>query len=176
MTLCAARVSSGLFPRLSLVLPLLFVGTAGPAQDINSRVMVPDAPNGAVVGGCYRADRPLYGPYALSFCLERKGVYQVRGGGTRCTGRLDWQAAGRDVKLHLRKQSCGGGRAWAEANVTCRPRSLLDMILSELLRKKQKQEGRVMIDDLPVVSSLRCTYYPTVRGEERVSFIAKRSD
>lgn len=168
MTRCAARVS--------LVLSLLFAGSGLPAQDINSRVMVPDAPNGAVVGGCYQADRQMYGPYSLSFCLERKGFYQIRGGGVRCTGKLNWEASGRDVAMLLRKQSCGAGQSWAEARVTCRPRSLLDVILSELFKKKQKQQGRVMVDDSPVVNSLRCTYYPSVRGEERVSFTAKRID
>lgn len=41
------------------------------AQDV--RVVVPDAPSGAFISGCYRADRPLYGPYRLVLPGSRRG-------------------------------------------------------------------------------------------------------
>lgn len=139
------------------------------AQDANTRVLVPDAPDGAIVAGCYRADRDLYGPNRLSFCLERRGAYQVRGNGVRCDGRLDWWVSGRNVSVELRRQSCNGGLAWAQATVTCQPQNLLDKILTDILRPGSNE--RVLV---PQVNALRCTYRPTVPGNRPVTFVARR--
>ena len=59
------------------------------AQDSAPMVMVPDHPTGVPVNGCFRANQNLFGPYRLTFCLDRRGTYQIRGGGVRCDGRLD---------------------------------------------------------------------------------------
>lgn len=154
---------------------LALVGTAV-AEGVNTRVLVPDAPGGsALIAGCYTADRNLYGSNRLTFCLERQGRYSVRGAqGVRCDGRLNWRVSGRDVNIELRRQSCNGGVAWAAATVTCRPQNLLDKILTEILRNQQKQNGRVLVPEVPRVGSLRCTYHPTVPGKANQTFVAKR--
>lgn len=146
------------------------------AQTPDARVVVPDLPGGAVVAGCYQADRGLYGPYPLTFCLAGKGSYKVRGDGLRCDGRLNWRTEGRDVAIRLLRQSCNRGLAWAEGNVTCRPRSLLDVILSELLKDGAgPAQGRVVVPDAPpAVRMLRCTYTPTVKGQPKLTFVARR--
>ena len=69
---------------------LALAGTSALRQSPEAGVVVPDAPCGAL---CYRADRMLFGPYGLTFCLERRGTCAVRGGGLECDGRLSWRAA-----------------------------------------------------------------------------------
>ena len=150
------------------------------AQTTEPRVVVPDAPGGAVVSGCYRADRPLYGPYRLDFCLRYtgRGTYSVKGPELVCEGRLTWRAEGDTVTIALRRQSCNLGRAWAAAEVTCRPRSLLSAILDELIRELVGRDGqrpRVVVPDSPTVGRLNCTYYPTVNAAAPRQFFANRS-
>lgn len=139
-----------------------------------ARVLVPDVPGGAVVTGCYKADRGLYGPYAVSFCLQRKGTYAVRGEGLKCDGRLTWATRGRDVKITVNRARCNGNRAWAEASITCKPRSALDLILSDLLDKRKDTSGRVLVPAPTQVRTLRCVYTPTVAGNRPASFVANR--
>lgn len=158
------------------IVGLFLVLTSGAmAQDASTRVLVPDAPGGsALVAGCYQADRNLYGANRLTFCLERRGSYSVRGQGVRCEGRLDWRASGRDVTIDLRRQSCSGGMAWAAATITCRPRGLIDLILSEIFKNQTQNNERVLVPDHPQVGSLRCTYRPTVPGARNATFVARR--
>lgn len=144
------------------------VSGAALAQDANTRVFVPEAPNGAVVSGCYQADRSLYGAN-LSFCLERRGTYQARANNVRCEGRLNWSVSGRDVRIDLRRQSCTGNVAWAAASITCRPQGLLDKILTDIFGGANKE--RVLV---PQINSLRCTYHPSVPGKREQTFVAKR--
>lgn len=154
---------------------LFAFGAAAQTDGPQARVIVPDVPGGAEVGGCYRADRDLYGPYRLTMCLERKGTYFVRGNGIRCDGRMTWTTKGRDVHMTLKRQSCNQGVAWAEARVVCRPRSALDVILSELFGNSRKDpQGRVIVPDVPKVKSFRCTYDPSVPGKPNRSFVANR--
>ena len=155
------------FAILAFLLACLLPGAAW-AQDANTRVFVPDAPNGAIVAGCYQADRALYGAN-LTFCLERRGSYQVRASNVRCEGRLNWGVSGRDVSIELRRQSCAGNVAWAAASIVCRPQSLLDKILTDIFNGANKE--RVLV---PQINSLRCTYYPTVPGNRNQTFVAKR--
>ena len=144
-------------------------------QDNSARVVVPDVPGGALVSGCYRADRNLYGPYRLTFCLQRKGIYAVRGDGLRCDGRLTWKTKGRDVSIALRRQSCNRNLAWAEASIICRPRNALDLLLDELLGQlNQSGDARVVVPDNPTVGKLTCTYRPTVAGNRNAVFFAIR--
>ena len=144
-------------------------------QDNSARVVVPDVPGGALVSGCYRADRNLYGPYRLTFCLQRKGIYAVRGDGLRCDGRLTWKTKGRDVRIALRRQSCNRNLAWAEASIICRPRNALDLLLDELLGQLNRSgDMQVVVPDHPSVGRLRCTYYPTVAGNRAIAFFAIR--
>ncbi|MBI4046618.1 MAG: hypothetical protein HY371_07350 [Devosia nanyangense] len=128
------------------------------AQDANAFVIVPDHPGGVGVYGCYRANQPLYGPYILTFCLERRGTYQIRGGGVRCDGRLNWWTSGRDVMVDIQRASCGGGVAWEAASMDCRPTGRSLNPLGQLAR----------------LAALRCTYHPTVRFKGRRVFTANR--
>ena len=155
----------GLVLVLSVSAPLM-------AQDIDTLVLVPDGPSGgALVSGCYRADRDLYGPFRLTMCLRRNGTYMVRGGGIRCDGQLTWRASGRDITINLQRQSCNGGQAWARARVECRGSGLLRGILDQIFGRNQ----RVVVPDTPAVRRLTCTYFPTVRGERNERFNANRT-
>jgi hypothetical protein len=75
------------------------------AQEMETRVIVPESPGGANFAGCYRADRDLYGPHRLTMCFERRGTYTIRGG-ARCDGDLSWRVSGRDIFIDLRRASC----------------------------------------------------------------------
>lgn len=147
---------------------------AAQSEDGSARVVVPEVPGGALVAGCYRADRGLYGPYTLTFCLRKKANYSVKGAGLECKGSLAWETRGRDVKITLNRGKCNGNRAWAEASITCRPRSLLDLILSDLLDKRKNDTGRVLVPAPAQVRALRCLYSPTVEGNKPATFVAKR--
>jgi hypothetical protein len=150
------------------------------AQDQNARVVVPDGPSGgAFVDGCYRVDRPLYGPYRIRMCFGEwgNGTYAVQGPQLVCEGRLNWRASGGTLDVSLRRQSCNLGRAWAAAEVTCRPRGLLSAILDELIREMTGQGGgrpRVVVPGRPTVGRLNCTYYPSVAGAPTRQFFANR--
>jgi hypothetical protein len=133
-------------------------------EAITPMVMVPDHPVGVPVNGCFRANRNLYGSYRLTFCLERRGTYQIRGGGVSCDGRLTWSTSGRDIFIDLQRTSCGRGRAWEEARMDCRNSGgLLGAI------------GRVIVGQSPRIRTLSCTYHPSVRGVARRTFTASRS-
>lgn len=144
---------------LLLLIVALTPLTAG-AQE--TRVIVPDHPNGIPVNGCFTANRTIFGPYRFSFCLERRGTYSVRGGGVRCDGRITWRASGRDIHVDVQRTSCGGGVAWEAASMDCRS---VGGLLGRLA-------GRVL--DIPQLSALRCTYHPTVRNRSSVTFTANR--
>lgn len=140
-----------------LFVSFLFYG----ATAVEPLVIVPDHPNGVPVNGCFRANQTLFGPYRLTFCLERRGIYQVRGGGVSCDGRHTWSVSGRNINIDLQRSSCGQGRAWEAARIECRSAGLLGQIVGRLL-------------DAPRLSALRCTYFPSVRGVTSRSFTASR--
>lgn len=144
-------------------------------QDDNARVTVPDFRGGARVSGCYIADRGLYGPYRVSFCLQRRGSYTVRGDRLRCDGDLSWNTRGRDIRITLRRASCGRGVSWAAANINCRARDSRDMALDKFIRNKLRAgDQRVVIPENTSVERLLCTYEPSVRGERPTGFLANR--
>ncbi|MDC9826141.1 hypothetical protein PRN20_20600 [Devosia sp. ZB163] len=153
-----AGLAAGLFAVLALLAPVY-------AQDMSTRVIVPDAPGGALFSGCYRVQQRLYGPYRMDFCLEQRGTYTVRGGGVRCDGRLTWSARGRDINIQLRRTPCGNGVAWSGDTMTCRGGNLLPAFLA-----------RIIVPDVPVLQTLRCTYTPSVRTEKPVQITARRID
>lgn len=156
------RYLAGLVAGLLVALAVL---TPTYAQDMNTRVIVPDVPGGALFTGCYQVQQRLYGPYRMSFCLEQRGTYSVRGGGVRCEGRLNWSAKGRDININLQRTSCGNGVAWSADRLTCRGGNLLPAFLA-----------RIIVPDLPVLQTLRCTYTPSVRNEKPVQITARRTD
>lgn len=101
----------------------------------------------------------------MSFCLEQRGTYTVRGGGVRCDGRLTWNARGRDINIQLKRTSCGNGVAWSADRMTCRGGNLLPAFLA-----------RIIVPDLPVLQTLRCTYTPSVSSERPMQITARRID
>lgn len=125
-------------------------------------VVVPDQPGGVAVNGCFRANQNLFGPYRLTFCLERRGTYQVRGGGLSCDGRLFFHTVGRDIFIDLERSSCGRGRAWEAATMDCRHTG---NIFSQII-------GRAA--GIPRLQTLRCNYHPSVPGVGRRTFTATR--
>ena len=147
------------------LLTVLVLALPAYAEDMNTRVIVPDAPGGALFTGCYRVQQRLYGPYRMDFCLERRGTYTVRGGGVVCHGRLNWSARGRDINIDLRRTSCGNGVAWSGDHMSCRGGNLLPAFLA-----------RIIVPDIPVLQALRCTYSPSVRHEKPVQITARRID
>ena len=156
------RYLAGLTASLLIVLAVL---TPTLAQDMETRVIVPDVPGGALFTGCYQVQQRLYGPYRMTFCLEQRGTYTVRGGGVRCDGRLTWNARGRDINIQLKRTSCGNGVAWSADRMTCRGGNLLPAFLA-----------RIIVPDLPVLQTLRCTYTPSVSSERPMQITARRID
>lgn len=131
-------------------------------EAIAPMVMVPDHPSGVSVEGCFRATETLFGSYRLTFCFDRRGSFQVRGGGARCDGRMDWHTSGRDIFMDLQRTSCSRRQAWEAASVDCRPSAFLGIL------------GRIIGRDAPRIRALRCTYHPTVPGVSRRTFTATR--
>jgi hypothetical protein len=127
------------------------------AQNAETFVIVPDHPQGVPVNGCYGANRQLFGPYWFSFCLDRPGSYSVRGGGVVCDGRLTWRTAGRTIRTEIHRTSCGGGLAWEQATMDCEPAGRIFGPIGALF-----------------ISTLRCTYFPSVRHQRRQTFTASR--
>ncbi|HQZ12637.1 MAG TPA: hypothetical protein PK286_07090 [Devosia sp.] len=143
------------------------------AQNDNSRVMVPDGPSGgAVVAGCFRADRLLFG-YRFTMCLRTRGTYIVSGNGMNCEGRLTWRTSGRNIAINIHRQSCGRGRAWEAATIDCRASGLIHNILESIFGRGSANPF-VMVPDTPAIRTLTCTYNPTVRGVARKNFTARR--
>jgi hypothetical protein len=142
------------------------------AQNDNTFVMVPEAPSGgALVAGCFRSDRLLYG-FRFTMCLRTRGTYLVTGSGVNCEGRLTWRASGRNIAITVRRQSCGGGKAWEAATVDCRGTGIVRNILDRIFGSGA--QPFVMVPDTPAVRALTCTYNPTVRGVARKNFTARR--
>jgi len=142
---------------------LVFFSAPSLASAQEVRVIVPDHPGGVPVNGCFAANRPIFGPYRFSFCLERRGTYSVRGGGLQCDGRITWRTSGRDIFVDVHRTSCGRGLAWEAATMDCRH---VGGLLGALA-------GRAL--GIPRLSSLRCTYHPTVRNRSPVTFTANRT-
>lgn len=137
--------------------------TGASAQDANARVVVPDVPGGADFAGCYRVQGPLYGPYTMTFCLKQRGTYSVTGGGIRCEGRLNWSSDGRRIDIQLRRTSCGNGVAWSADRLRCTPGGIFGGVVPF-----------VVVPDVPILQTLRCTYDPDAPGYKTTRITARR--
>ncbi len=146
-----------IFAAFFAILVLLTVSVSPPAmaQGVEQFVIVPDQPNPIPVNGCYLANRSLFGQ-TFSFCLHRQGTYQVRGT-VWCDGPMTWHTRGSDIIADIHRTTCGAGVAWERANMDCRPSGSIFGPIGALL-----------------IRSLRCTYFPTVRGERPQTFTANR--
>jgi hypothetical protein len=166
------------FSLLAALLFGLLAAAASFAQDMETKVIVPDGPSGGVlVRGCYRITERLYGPYRMEFCLERRGNYTVTGGGVTCNGRLDWSARGRDISIDLRRTSCGKGVAWSADSLECRATGLFGGFGGG---KSDGPSVQVIVPDrpglpnIPFLGSLRCKYDPSEKGYKTVNVVARR--
>jgi hypothetical protein len=134
-------------------------GAVAPVAAQEARVVVSGAPNGASFMGCFRAEQNLFGRNRLTFCLDRRGTYRITGA-VHCDGDLNWRVAGRTITVDLRRARCSRGVTWERASMTCNSTGRLLPAMG----------GR-----LPRVSALRCTYRPTLRGQQVTTFTARRS-
>jgi hypothetical protein len=143
---------------VSLAAPLL------PASaQMDTFVVVPDAPGGSGnFAGCYRANLRLWNTYRFQFCLNQHRSYWVNGGGVDCDGRLSWRTRGRDILVSIHRTSCGRGSAWAAAEMTCRGTWSLAGIIGQII-------------GVPMLQTLSCTYFPSVRGYSNWQFTARRT-
>lgn len=148
-----------------LALALLLGSLAPPAlaQNADARIIVPDVPGGALLAGCYSITQRLYGPYRMQFCLEQRGSYSVTGGGVACNGRLNWSARGRDLRIDLRRATCGNGVAWSADHMECRGAGLFAGIIARIFAPNSK-----------VIGALRCTYTPAAGHQSPVTVTARR--
>ena len=147
---------------------LWLFATGAMAEDISTRVVVPDAPGGALVAGCYRVPERIYKSYHFTFCLEQRGTYQVTGAGVYCNGRLNWSGKGSTVSVQLQRTSCGNGVAWSADSMTCRPNGLFAGVLPKVIVPG--------FPNLPSLGGLRCDYRPAHgSGERPIRFVARRT-
>jgi hypothetical protein len=141
------------------ILAVTLGGAVAPVAAQEARVVVSGAPNGASFMGCFRAEQNLFGRNRLTFCLDRRGTYRITGA-VHCDGDLNWRVAGRTITVDLRRARCSRGVTWERASMTCNSTGRLLPAMG----------GR-----LPRVSALRCTYRPTLRGQQVTTFTARRS-
>jgi hypothetical protein len=144
------------------------------AQSPAVSVAVPSPGGGGGGGnaaGCYRLTNQIYGPYRMSFCLNRGrgGSYQVTGGGLNCKGRLDWYQNGNRVNVDLYRAPCGRGTDWTGDSLSCRTQGNIPLL-----------GGGVTIAvpapsiPVPGFNTLGCTYNPVAGGYRPVSVTARR--
>lgn len=175
------------FPRLlcglaavagaALVLP-----AAANATGARPQVVVPDRPGSSGFPGyegCYAVQGRIYGPYRLTFCLgsPRNSYYQVRGGGIRCDGPLDWSEGRRGIQINLARTSCGGGIAWSADTMQC------DFSRAGFPEPRAgggfDNRPQVVVPDRPgggrpiQAGELTCRYFPAARGFEEITIIAR---
>ena len=141
------------------------------AREMNATVIVPDAPGGARFTGCYNVAQQLYGPYRMTFCLEQRGSYTVKGGGVTCKGNLNWTASGRNIEVDLSRTSCGNGVAWSADSMTCQGTTLFGKGVAGAIGNVL---AKIIVPDVPTLNGLSCTYYPDAHGERPTTITAKR--
>lgn len=154
------------------------------AQQWTPRIAVPapgnPPPQQAAYDGCYNINHDLFGPYRMSFCLNRygSGQYQVTGGGLSCNGQLNWRDAGGEARIDIHYSWCGRGVGWSADTMVCSP------LQPQWPQHNPAQtpgvwngpNARIAVPvPVPVSQDLRCSYYPGVRGYQPVSVIATGS-
>lgn len=173
---------AGLAAVAALSSALVPITPAG-AQSMTPQIAVPAPGGGGGLQGCYRISHTIYGPYRMSFCLNRgrAGTYQVTGGGLNCNGGLDWydQNNGR-VEIDLHRSRCGSGTDWTGDSLSCRISGwrpplvqgggVAGVIGNALAGAIQSQVGV----PAPSYSSLNCTYRPAAGGYAPMSVTANR--
>ncbi|HVY18768.1 MAG TPA: hypothetical protein VHA70_01640 [Bauldia sp.] len=124
--------------------------------------------------GCYAIQGTIYGPYRMSFCLNRgRSTYKVSGGGLSCNGTLDWyDQGGGSVSIDLYRTPCGRGQDWSGDGLTCRSGGLRPLINDLLGNGKPKIMVPVPVQQ---VTTLYCRYQPVAGGYWPTQVTAKRT-
>jgi hypothetical protein len=137
--------------------------------------------------GCYRVNQNLYGPYRMSFCLNRNGggSYQVTGGGLNCNGRLSWRDWAGDARIRLQYSWCGRATGWTADTLVCsmertqwppyQPGPVWPFNQPQGGQWNQPQIAVPVPAPQPTAGNLRCSYYPAVRGYQPISVTAQRT-
>ena len=151
------------------------VGIANAGQ-VEPKIAVP-SPGAKGIEGCWSADRDLYGPYQLSFCLDRfGGSYRVTGGGLNCRAELTWWKSWKGYRFAMERAECGRGTDWTADSFTCEVKydPVYDNRTSE---DEGGLEAKIAVPSPspdPTLAKLDCRYKPSVFGYPAKRFAAYR--
>jgi hypothetical protein len=174
-----------------VVLPLTAALAQAP-QIAVPQVVVPQPPGQQHTSfeGCYAINQYLYGPYRMSFCLNRNGAgsYRVTGGGLNCNGWVNWwERRGGSAQVNLQYSTCGHGVGWSADTMVCSAQQTQWPPFQPFPGpwggpgqygpgpNNNGPNARIAVPDYPSSNSLRCTYQPAVRGYQPISVIANRT-
>jgi hypothetical protein len=144
------------------------------AAEFEPRIAVP-SPGVTGLNGCWLADRDLYGPYQLSFCLDRfGGSYRVTGGGLDCRADLTWRKSWNGYRFTMQRATCGNGTDWTADSFSCEVRA------TPVVHGAPSDEGlepKIAVPSPrpePAAAKLDCRYKPAVFGYPSRRFAAYR--
>lgn len=151
--------------------------TAANAGQVQPKIAVP-SPGPAGIQGCWSADRDLYGPYQLSFCLDRfGGSYRVTGGGLNCRAELTWWKGWNGFRFAMERAECGRGTDWTADSFTCEVRYEPVYYNRSGSEDEAGLEPKIAVPAPtpdPSIASLDCRYKPSVFGYPAKRFAAYR--
>lgn len=150
------------------------IGIANASQ-IEPKIAVP-SPGPAGIQGCWSADRMLYGPYQLTFCLDRSGgSYRVTGGGLNCRAELTWWKGWNGYRFAMERAECGRGTDWTADSFTCEVR--YEPVYYNRSTEDEGFEPKIAVPSPspdPENVKLDCRYKPSVFGYPAKRFAAYR--
>ena len=136
--------------------------TVANAQSPAVSVAVPAPGGGGGYAGCWYVTHTIYGPYNLSYCLNRNrgGSYQVTGGGLNCNGGLDWYDKGNGkIAIDLYRAPCGRGTDWTGDSLSC----------------LGANANLGVAVPTPAFNKMSCTYRPVQPGYATIGVTARRN-
>jgi hypothetical protein len=146
--------------------PALMLLAAAPAKaEVKPHVAVPDR-SGTLLG-CWSADRHLYGPYQLRFCMHDNGygTYEVVGGSwggrLECRGNVYWHQYGNKLSVQMTRSHCGNNTDWTADSFSCQ---VPYGDLRQIAQRNGGSEPRIMVPERTPSHRLSCTYRPSVDG------------
>ena len=152
------------------------IGIANAGQ-IEPKIAVP-SPGPAGIQGCWTADRDLYGPYQLSFCLDRfGGSYRVTGGGLNCRAELTWWRGSNGYRFAMERATCGNGTDWTADSFTCEVKAEPVTYGNRTAEDDEGLEPKIAVPSPtpdPQTVKLDCRYKPSVFGYPAKRFAAYR--
>jgi hypothetical protein len=145
------------------------------AAQVQPKIAVP-SPGPAGIQGCWSADRMLYGPYQLTFCVDRfGGSYQVTGGGLNCRAELTWWKGWNGYRFAMERAKCGRGTDWTADSFVCEVK--YEPVYSGRSADEDDSgfEPKIAVPSPdPSVAKLDCRYKPSVLGYPSRRFAAYR--